>query len=452
MLRHLLYFIILQAQNRGATKFNSSPGHAPHNDDYWNIARINTRTINRRISDDADAALALEPEVEQRKPLRRTRTRVRSTAAPATTTSTTTRAIEESTFGDYMRNVPVVRVRGRNRNKILENGSTPPSETSSIRSAAKKSPNSVASKEPSVSSRPSTAREETISTRSQRPSNHRNDDAVVSPAQQNANGRRIRVRVVQPSNAVANDISTTKNDMETHPRHRPKPTPQERIGTGPEEPNYPEHFKVLLKSKQTSDSATKPEDRRSDLFPAKKFQPKPATSSTTALPSTSEKTVPITPSRAPYKHKKIVRPNKLLFPSLQTSLTTSTTTIRSAQDTAAHDVDQVVAAPLEQAALLASTDGGPSPSTSQKSTPTTKFSSKIRNIDHLPSSGFKMRVVTTTVNGSQEIIAKNDQPPEPNYQRLTAVSFIFFLYIRNTKDAFIVPDILTAIARRCAKV
>lgn len=313
-----------------------------------------------------------------------------------------------------MRNVPVVRVRGRNRNKILENGSTPPNETSSTRTTTKKIPNQVASREPTVSSRPTISRDETISTRSQRPSNHRNDDRTVSGALQNVNGRRIRVRVVQPNNAVVDDVNATKNGTESLQRHRTQPMQPEKVADGLDEPNYPEHFKVLLKAKKTPDSVvTKPEDRRSDLFPAKKFQPKAVTSSPTTTTSTSEKPTPTT--RAPYKHKKIVRPNKLLFPSLQTSLTSTTTTLRPAQEDAVHDVEQVkMVAALDYADASASTP--------RKPTPATKFSSKIRNMEHLPSSGFKMRVIATGINGSQEIIAKNDQPPEPTYQRLTAVS------------------------------
>lgn len=417
----------MQAQNRGATKFNSSPQHVPQNVDHWNIARINTRTIDRRISDDGDAVLTLQPEVEQRKPLRRIRGRNRPTGAPSTTTTSTPSTIEESTFGDYMRNVPVVRVRGRNRNKILENVSTPePKETSSsMRTATKKSPNQVVSKEPTVSSRPSVARTETIPTRSQRPSNHRYDEKPVPNTQQNVNGRRIRVRVVQPNNAAVDDANKTKIETNVPQRQRGKPAQPETSAEGPEEPNYPEHFKVLLKAKKTPESnVPKPEDRRSDLFPAKKFQPKAVMTSTTSLPSTSEKSVPITPARTPYKYKKIARPNKLLFPSLQTSLTTTTTTIRPAQEAVANDANLVAATPLEHkpASLSPNADAGPNGTTARKPTPTTKFSSKIRNMEHLPSSGFKMRVSTTSVNGSEEIITRNDPPPEPIQQRIPAVS------------------------------
>lgn len=430
-----VFSIYFQAQNRGATKFISSPEHVPQNVDYWNIAKINTQPIDRRISDDTNTGLALEPEVESRKPLRRIRGRTRSTVVPATTKATTTTttstasAIEESTFGDYMRNAPVVRVRGRNRNKILENVSTSEhNEASSMRTSTKKSPHQVALKELTVSSRPSAvARNETIPTRGQRPSNHRNDDETVSNALQNVNGRRIRVRVVQPNNAVADDANMmTKNEMETLQRHRPKPMPpMHRVVEIPDEPNYPEHFKELLKAKNTPETTvTKPEDRRSNLFPAKKFLPKAVTTSTTTLPSISEKATSITSPRIPYKHKKIVRPNKLLFPSLQTSLTTTTTTVRPTEDTIANDANQMVAA-LTEKVLLPYSNAGSSTSTLRQSTPTTKFSSKIRNIEPLPSSGFKMRVIATGVNGSQEIISKNEPTPDSTHQRSSAVSFHF---------------------------
>lgn len=416
-----IFFFIFQAQNRGAAKFNSSPQQVPQNGD-WNLGRLHTRTIDRRISDDGDASLRSQPEIDQRKPIQRPRGRQRSTATPSTTTLSTISTIDEVTFGDNMKNVPVVRVRGRNRNKLLDRGSIPSNDTSSIR-AVKKSVNQVASKEPNVvSSRPA-ARDEMVPLRGQRPSNHRSDHKTVSNLPQNENGRRIRVRIVQPNNAVANNVNTTKNETETLQRHRPTPMQQEKVldgGGGGEEPNYPEHFKMLLKAKKTTESATKPENRRSSLIPAKKFQPTVVTSSTTSLPFTNENSAPITSSHNLFKHKKIVRPNKLLFPSLQTSLTTTTTTNRPSQSTTVN-----VGSQIEDESLLLNANSDSGRTTFRKPTPTTKFSSKIRNMEHLPSSGFKMRVIATGINGSQEIIARNDTPPAPTYQRFSAVSFQF---------------------------
>lgn len=428
----IVAFWIFQAQNRGATKFLSSPAQAPQNpDNHWNGAKTNTRTIDRRIGDDEDVPSNVQPDVERRMPTRRTRVRTRSTTAPLTSTTTTTtesafNAVDASTSGDYQRNVPVVRVRGRYRNKNAENATNPSKTQHQHRPANMKSSNHAASSEPTVSSRPSTARNEEVATQNHFPANHRN----VDEPQPNVHGRRIRVRVVQPNNVQTTHVNNTKNDMarsdHVQADVQAKPMQSEKIAEGSDELNYPEHFKVLLKTKKTPDSVAKPEDRRSDLFPSKKFLPKTVPSSSiasiTTTTTTSDRPALSTTSRSQYKHKKIARPNKLLFPSLQTSLTTTTTATKP-DSTSENDANQVSATSTEHA-IPPRPETSSSPQTSRKPAITTKFSSKIRNMENLPSSGFKMRVIATSVNGSQEIIAKNDQPPEPSYQRLSAVSIL----------------------------
>lgn len=341
---------------------------------------------------------------------------------------------------ENVKKVQIIRVRGRSRTKqpnmntsnmdnIMDEFSTP-RKLNAVRVLRKKvypgdiqqnqivtqENNSDVQKQQSIPSSRRTSvvyRDSLVSTTSR--SIPLKDEPQIGPVQSTENGRRYRVRVIH-GNAIPNDTRTIKNVSTDTPvesvyatrtdvglklrKKRPEPIQNSQNVAAIEEQNYPEHFKVLLKSKKP----TEPKDQINFDLPRKTFAPYAATIQTT-IPE--EK---LTTLRPAYKHKKVMRPNlKILFPSLQTTLTT--TTIQSEdQDELKIKESFIKKIPSENLIVPNVEMIETIETTTRKLLPVTKFSSKIRMLDR------------STVSGARTMETNNDTSPSgPTFQRLSAV-------------------------------
>lgn len=351
-----MYFSFnVQAQRRGATRFISSPDELST----WDSHKMPPDSISR-------ADVVPQDNVQS---TRRGRYRTR-TERPTTSSSSSSTA--DDTIADFKTaKVPVYRVRGRNRSykqdtendkNLTESTTTAKSSTGESNNRAirrktyqsnkqrtitrnenqsietnnnnnnnnnKEAVSSTQHATQSTSSRKYQTVSESKSTTeipsNHQPENHRKnyDDPPVT--RKSPTGRRYRIRVVEANSINANaqkaesekkptSTTTATDDLKIKPK---KPDREVAVD---DELNYPEHFKALLKSKKSTVSPQVASSRTNN------FVPKKPTLSTTVAPTEQNST-----TRAPYKHKKIERPNlKLLFPSLHTSTTTTESTTASA--------------------------------------------------------------------------------------------------------------------------
>lgn len=209
--------------------------------------------------------------------------------------------------------------------------------------------------------------------------NHRkayNND--IASTRKTPTGRRYRIRVVEANainaNAQINDnekkissSTSATNDLKSTLKGKKS----ERDGNIDDEQNYPEHFKALLKSKKsTIPPLLSSSTNRTNYLPLKK--------STTSTTSVSSIDSPST-LRTAYKHKKIERPNlKLLFPSLQKSSTSTTTTesttFNDNESMATDELNTETATPIDMTSTTEKLK-----TTVSKQIGGVKFSSKIRS-------------------------------------------------------------------------
>lgn len=393
----------MQAQRRGATKFNSSPDQLSQ----WDSFKTAPDTIGRRADVVADGARRARYRTTTE---RSTDAEVKTTAAKVATyrvrgRSRTKQDIDdmtESTTAKSSESRPTRRKYQSNQPRRNENQSTDSNkDTVSTTHATVSSRKYASSNEPAVKST-------TEVPANHQPENHRNETARKTPT-----GRRYRIRIAEANAINANQPTTDTEKKVPATTAKPKANNTDALL---DEQNYPEHFKALLKSKKPTAA---PSNRTNTLLPKK-----PTTLAVTDASST----------RPPYKHKKIDRPNlKLLFPSLQT---TSTTEPSTGNEQTTDDVA------TETSGLL------PSTTAKIKTTPDkhiggAKFSSKIRTEPQDASQAFRSRspplVFDTLRSSTARTVNKADSTPQNH--RFSPVSvtsvdnYVFFSSKTQRKNA-----------------
>lgn len=259
------------------------------------------------------------------------------------------------------------------------------------------------------------------------PENHRKTygDGASTTTRKSPTGRRYRIRVVEANSINANSQTSDgekKASSLANTTDDPKSkTKKPERDSANEEPNYPEHFKALLKSKKAT-VAPNPSSRINNFLPKKQIA-----STTTVEPTSSTQ-------RPAYKHKKIERPNlKLLFPSLHASSSTTESTLTSAStastagaaatatdgtQTATDDIDTETIAPNDVTSTTAKIK-----TTIHKQVGGIKFSSKIRTENEEPPA-FRSRstplIFDTLRSSTQRLPTKTDT--SPTNHRFSSVS------------------------------
>lgn len=262
------------------------------------------------------------------------------------------------------------------------------------------------------------------------PENHRktygDGAAAAAPTTRKLpTGRRYRIRVVEANSINANSqtsadgekkASSTASTTDDPKLAKTKKSERDSVN---EEPNYPEHFKALLKSKKStvSPNASSATSRSNHFLPKKQI-----------ISTTTTQTEPAATSVRPaYKHKKIERPNlKLLFPSLHTSSTTAEST--QALATATETTDEInteTNAPNDVTSTTAKIK-----TTVHKQVGGIKFSSKIRTDNEEPPA-FRSRstplVFDTLRTSTQRSPSKSDTPPTNHrFSSVCCQSFFHF--------------------------
>lgn len=362
-------------------RFRSSPDSQEETD--WRIAKTNhePRYANHR----SDEEPVREVDFERVAP-RRIRGRTRTTEPSVVTEkvrASSPMLSEEPAESETLKKIPVVRVRNRVKpqNQAGQRNGTLV-RVLKTRVAANGAREAVTVQRPASTTTAATAA-------NHRPSNHRTDEETSTVS--GINGRRVRVRLVQSSPAKS-EVRTTTQAAITRASSKREPSSGSE-GDESNEPNYPEHFKALLKNKKPP---SEPVERRA---PPKKFSPpSPPPPIVTTVSSTPPSTT-TTSHRTPPTQKKFARPSKLMFPSLTKS-------------SAANDRENFTEKPMEPSHASA---------VLRKTQP--KFSSKIRNMEVLPSSVEKMRVVTTGSDEGLEITSFNGSAVSASKShRLAAVS------------------------------
>lgn len=303
---------------------------------------------------------------------------------------------ETPAINETLKKHPVVRIRSNNNNGQKSNGIN---RNGTLVRVVKTRISSDGTKE-IISGQNTTS---TTTTKKPIASNHKTESEVNKST--TPNGRRIRVRLVE-GNANKNDASTTqappiKNSSKREPS-------RESDDDDSDEPNYPEHFKALLRYKKPL-NIVDPNDRR---IPPKKFASTASPIVTTLLSSTQStatasnslaSSTTVSNRRTPPTQKRIARPSKLMFPSLYKPNGT---------------IEREILAKKQIGSSSAST-------TARKIQP--KYSSKIRNMETVPPSVSKMRVITTGSDEGLEITSYNDSTlTEQKLHHLNAVSTFFF--------------------------
>lgn len=362
-------------------RFRSSPDNQEEAD--WRIARTNhePRHANHR----SDEEPVREVDFERVAP-RRIRGRTRTTEPNVVTEevrASSPMLSEAPAQSETLTKIPVVRV----RNRVKPQNQSGQRNGTLVR-VVKTRVAASGAKEAATGQRPTSTTTEAVAA-NHRPSNHRTAEETSTVA--GANGRRVRVRLVQSSPAT-NVVRTSTQAAVARASAKREPS-RESEDDESNEPNYPEHFKALLKNKKPP---SEPVEKRA---PPKKFVPSsPPPPIVTTVPSTPPSTS-TTSQRTPPTQKKFARPSKLMFPSLSKSSGTN-------------DRENLTEKPVEQ-----------SHASAVPRRPQPRFSSKIRNMEALPSSVDKMRVVTTGSDEGLEITSFNGSAVSASRtHRLAAVS------------------------------
>lgn len=434
----------LQAQRRGATRFISSPDELTEWDSHKTAAVIMSR-----------ADVVPHDSVQSTR-----RGRYRMTTERSTISSS---SLSAETVSDFKTaKVPVYRVRGRNRSfkqdtgndkHLAESTTVKPSSESNNRTVRRKSyqsnkqrtithnenqsietNNNSSNNEnkeavsstyhatQTTSSRKYQTETESKSTTelpsNHQPENHRKNYGDSTVTRKSPTGRRYRIRVVEANSINANaqtveseKKATSSSAITDNQKAKAKNPDRETVD---EEQNYPEHFKVLLKSKKSTISPQTGSSRTNN------FVPKKQTASTTAAPAELKSTI-----RPPYKHKKIERPNlKLLFPSLHTSTTTSDSvtvgaTAIETDQTATDEANTETNTPLDVSSTTVKIK-----SAVNKQIGGLKFSSKIRTDGEDSLAAYRSKstplVFDTLKTSTQRTPNKPDS--QPTNHRLSTVS------------------------------
>lgn len=455
----------LQAQRRGTAKYLSSPVEEV-------VAEWDSQKTDGIDRADVGAADGLQAR----------RTRYRTTSTTTTTTMTSKADPKISNADSYDRTVgagakvPVYRVRGRNRTKQNHTDSDKSTiDDDSVRNARRKPYQSKAQRAniritenptiensqkdsddgagggPSSSSSSSHSSRKITKTTTELPAN---DNQRGQNTRNPSNGRRYRVRVVEAnelnangsSSALKDDSKKTAGEFSRHPLKAKK---SDRVAALPpidDEQNYPEHFKALIKAKQSTASpsitSASPGINRFNNFVPKKMAHVPTTMTTTAASAGTLTTTISTAtdsSLSPVYRHKLERPNlKILFPSLQKSALTTTDAAASPLELKLNtesDMDPTATDEINTATPAMDTKtnttmvnkqaGGSSHS--KTNIPKLLFSSKIRvqNNDDLSSlSAFRTR--STPLLNFDTFRSSTPHPPPPpssTNHRSTSVSF-----------------------------
>lgn len=430
----------MQAQRRGMAKFISSPDQfsewdsvktAPDSISRADIvsdstqsrrARYRTTTEKASKSPSDDAANAAEVKTAAKVPAYRVRGRIRGKQDTENdknlTESTTAKSIGESSQRTARRkSFQPSKQRTTARNENQSNETNNKDAVSSTHHATQ----TFSSRKNHASNSDTESKPSTDLPANHQPENHRKtygDGAATT--RKSPTGRRYRIRVVEANSINANSQtsdSEKKASSLANTTDDPKSkTKKPERDSANEEPNYPEHFKALLKSKKATvpPNASSPGTSRIN-----NFLPKKQIASTTTAEPTS------TTPRPAYKHKKIDRPNlKLLFPSLHTSSSTTESTLTSAStastagaaatatdgtQTATDDINTETIAPNDVTSTTAKIK-----TTIHKQVGGIKFSSKIRTESEEPPA-FRSRstplIFDTLRSSTQRLPTKTDTSP-----------------------------------------